>query len=95
LLTQALLLSMRLRAANLMVTNIRGPEAPLYILDAPLLEIYPVAELWPGQGLNVAVFSYAGFLHFGINADPDVVEDADQFCAALRSELAELTKLAS
>lgn len=93
LLTQTLLLSTRLRAANLMVTNIRGPNVPLYMLDAPLLEIYPVAELWPDQGLNVAVFSYAGFLHFGINADPDVVDDAGDFCASMLEELAELKKL--
>lgn len=95
LLTQALLLSMRARATNLMVTNMRGPDVPLYVLDAPLLEIYPVAELWPGQGLNVAVMSYAGFLHFGINVDPDIVEDAEEFCAAMRRELRELVRLAA
>jgi len=95
LLTQTLLLSTRMRAANLMVTNIRGPGVPLYVLDAPLLEVYPVAELWPEQGLNVAVFSYAGFLHFGVNADPDIVEDVGDFCALMREEFAELAKLAA
>ena len=34
--------------------------------------------VFPGQGLNLAVFSYAGFLHFGINADPDIIEDVSE-----------------
>jgi diacylglycerol O-acyltransferase len=93
--TELLQLSLRMRSSNLMITNIHGPDETLYLLNAPLLEIYPVAELWSGQGLSVAVLSYAGFLHVGVNADPNIVSDPESFAASLRDEFQDLRKLAS
>jgi len=93
--TELLQISLRMRSSNLMVTNIHGPDQILYLLNAPLLEVYPVAELWSGQGLSVAVFSYAGFLHVGVNSDPNIVPNPESFAASLRDEFQELRKLAS
>lgn len=94
LLSQTLKLAMRLRSAHLMVTNMRGPADPLYFLDAPLLEVYPAAPLWPGQTLTVGVMSYGDWLHWGFAADADHVPDVDQFVDAVRAEVHELAKLA-
>jgi diacylglycerol O-acyltransferase len=93
--TGALQLSLRMRASNLMVTNIHGPDQTLYLLGAPLLEAFPVAEIWSEQGLSIAVMSYAGFLHVGINSDPNIVSDPESFAASLRDEFQDLRKLAS
>lgn len=94
LLSETLKLAMRLRSAHLMVTNIRGPADPLYFLDAPLLEVYPAAPLWPGQTLTVGVMSYGDWLHWGFAADADRVPDVDQFVDAIRAEVHELSKAA-
>ena len=95
LLAQTLKIAMRLRSAHLMVTNMRGPADPLYFLDAPLLEVYPAAPLWPGQTLTVGVLSYGDWLHWGFAADADHVPDVDQFVDAVRAEVHELAKIAS
>lgn len=94
LLSGALKAAMRFRSVHLMVTNMRGPAEPLYFLDAPLLEVYPAAPLWPGQSLNVAVMSYRGFLHWGIGADANAVPDVETFLDAIRAETQDLCKLA-
>ncbi len=78
---------------NLMITNIRGPSDPFYCLDAPMLEVYPAAPLWPCQTLAVGLLSYGGFLHWGLSIDPDRLPDADQLVDAVRTEIAELAKL--
>ncbi|MEZ4292981.1 MAG: WS/DGAT domain-containing protein [Myxococcota bacterium] len=57
--------ALALHVANLVVTNVRGPSAPLYLLDAPLERTWPIVPLMPGQTLAVAVMSYAGRLHWG------------------------------
>ena len=54
------------RFANLMVTNIPGPSAPLYCLGAKMLEAYPLVPLSQNLTINVAVVSYCEHLHFGI-----------------------------
>jgi hypothetical protein len=95
LLGRALKVAMRLNSVHLMVTNMRGPSVPLYFLDAPLLEVYPAAPLWPGQTLTIGLMSYRDQLHFGIATDPDAFADVDDFVDALRSETQALGKLAS
>ena len=55
--------------ANLIVTNIPGPQMPLYLLGAQMLEVYPIVPLSRNLTLNVAVLSYCGQLHFGLIGD--------------------------
>ena len=55
--------------ANLIVTNIPGPQVPLYCLGARMLEVYPIVPLSRNLTLNVAILSYCGQLHFGLVGD--------------------------
>jgi len=64
---------------NLIVTNIPGPQFPLYMVGAPLLGMYPVVPLLPGVGLGIALFSYDGKLCWGFNADYELVPDLRSF----------------
>ncbi len=70
--------------ANINVTNIPGPQFPLYSGGAQLLEVWPFAPLYPSMGLGVAIVSYNGDAYFGLTADPGIVPDVEQFTAALR-----------
>lgn len=94
LLATAARLSMRSRPYNLVVTNVPGPQLELFLLDARLREIYPMVNLLENQGLGVALFSYAGVLHWGVLADWDLVPDLDLFVADLRDAFAELQSAA-
>jgi diacylglycerol O-acyltransferase / wax synthase len=71
---------------NTIVTNIPGPQFPLYMVGAPLLGMYPVVPLIPGAGLGIALFSYDGKLCWGFNADYELVPDLrvfrDDVCTA-------------
>ena len=66
---------MRQRAGNMVVTNVPGPAFPLAMLGAPLLECYPLVPLFTNQAVGIALFSYAGGLHWGFNADRYAVRD--------------------
>jgi WS/DGAT/MGAT family acyltransferase len=63
------------RPHNMIVTNVPGPQIPLYILGARLLECYPLGPLFARLGLCTALFSYDGKLFWGFIADPDLVPD--------------------
>jgi WS/DGAT/MGAT family acyltransferase len=98
--TPATLLSMAARVAaatarpfNMTVTNVPGPQIPLFLLDAPLRRIFPVVPLWVNHGVGVALFSYDGALDWGIVADWDTVPDVEKFTARLRQSLDELYAL--
>lgn len=80
----------RLRPYNVVVTNVPGPPLPLYLLGARLRHVYPLVPLFPNQGLGVAVFSYAGTLCWGVNADCHIVPDAAAFIDALTASFEEL-----
>ena len=95
LLTAGSRFSLRLHATHLMITNIRGPADPLYCLAYPMLEAYPAPPLSPGQTLSIGVLSYADFLHWGLVCDPRRLTDLDALVDALRTEIAELRKLAA
>jgi diacylglycerol O-acyltransferase / wax synthase len=60
---------------NQIVSNVPGPQYPLYVLGARLLELYPIPPLFERQGLGTAVMSYDGRLCWCILADRDVVPD--------------------
>jgi len=94
-LSLAMRMAERAVAYNMVVTNIPGPPAPLYLLGARMLEIYPMVPLFVNQGLGVALFSYAGKLHWGFNADWDVVPDLHDFLADIETSFAELCHAAA
>ena len=73
---------------NLVVTNVPGPRVPSYVLGARMLACYPVVPLFRNQGLGVALFSYAGHVHWGFNADWDVLPDLHDLVAAVDQEFA-------
>jgi hypothetical protein len=75
---------------NMLVTNVPGPDFPLYQVGAKLLGMYPVVPLVPGSGLGIALFSYEGKLCWGINADYELVPDLDALADDLRTSFEEL-----
>jgi len=83
-------LATRLSPYNLLVTNIPGPQFPLYMLGAQLLEGYPLVPLFEHQALGIALFSYAGRLCWGFNADWALLPDLHQFVEDVDAAFAEL-----
>jgi len=82
------------RPFNMTITNVPGPQVPLYLLDARLTRIHPMVPLWVNHGVGVALFSYDGTLDWGIAADWDLVPDLDDFVDRVVEALAELEKVA-
>lgn len=80
----------RTRPFNLVVTNVPGPQVPLYLLGAELQSCFPVVPLWANQGLGVAIFSYRGALCWGFNADWDLLPDLAVFADGIAASFAEL-----
>jgi WS/DGAT/MGAT family acyltransferase len=95
LLALAVQLATRSRPFNLVVTNVPGPQIPLYLLGAPLQECYPMVNLLLNQGLGVALFSYAGRLCWGCISDWDLVPDLHDFIGDIESSFAELEGIAA
>jgi diacylglycerol O-acyltransferase / wax synthase len=91
---QASRLNFSTRLFNLIVTNVPGPQFPLYVLGRELLEIFPVAFLPQKHALAVAIMSYNGGINFGLLADFDAVPDVGVIAEGLEESLAELVALA-
>lgn len=81
---------------NTVVSNVPGPNIPLYMCGGKVVAVFPSSVILEGMGLNVTVFSYLDRIDFGIHVDPDLVPDvwvlADQVPAAL-AELMEASGL--
>lgn len=75
---------------NLVISNVPGPQFPLYMAGARLEANYPISVVTDGMGLNVTVMSYRGSLDFGIVADREQVPDAWSLIGWLRDALEEL-----
>ena len=86
--------SSRLLPFNTVVTNVPGPRIPMYLRGARLVEAYPHVPLVDNMGLGIALLSCEGRLHWGINADYDLVPDLSDFVTALQDSFHELAKLA-
>jgi diacylglycerol O-acyltransferase len=86
--------SLRQIAFNLIVTNVPGPQFPLYCQGARLVEVFPIAFLYDGQQLAVAIFSYCGTLNFGYLVDAQGVSDLDVFAECVEEGLRELLEAA-
>jgi diacylglycerol O-acyltransferase / wax synthase len=84
----------RIRPFNMTVTNIPGPQFPMYLLESQMLANYPMVPLWAQHGLGVALFSYNGRLLWGVQSDFDTLPDSDDFVAALLTSFRELQDLA-
>ena len=93
-LNQTVRMAARVRAFNLVVTNVPGPDIPLYLCGAPLLEPYPVVPLYSNQALGIALFSYHGALYWGFNSDWDRIPDLHELVDALALHFQELRKTA-
>jgi WS/DGAT/MGAT family acyltransferase len=97
--TPATLLSLGARNAsrvlpfNTVVTNVPGPRIPMYLLGARLLEAYPHVPLVDRVGLGIALLSCEGRLHWGVNADYDLVPDLADFVSALEESFVEIEGL--
>ena len=85
----------RINPFNLFISNVPGPNVPLYYAGAKLLAYYPVSAVLDGQGLNITVMSYRGSLYFGLVSDRELIPDLDVMAEFLHDELAELTSAAS
>jgi WS/DGAT/MGAT family acyltransferase len=90
IMTLGIRLAARLHPYNLIVTNVPGPPLPLYLLGARMIEAFPQVPLFEYQGLGVALFSYAGTLCWGFNADWDLLPDLPALVGAVASSFREL-----
>jgi WS/DGAT/MGAT family acyltransferase len=75
---------------NLVISNVPGPQFPLYCAGAELVANYPVSVITDGMGLNLTVMSYRGHMDFGIVADRDQMPDAWRLIDWLGEALSEL-----
>jgi len=94
ILAQASRLNFSTRLYNLIVTNVPGPQFPLYVLGREILEAYPVAFLPENHALAIAIMSYNGQMNFGLLGDFDAVPDIDLIGKGIEDELAMLLALA-
>jgi diacylglycerol O-acyltransferase / wax synthase len=95
LLAQASRINFSTRLFNTIVTNVPGPQLPLYVLGRELQQVYPVAFLPPNHALAIAIMSYNGKVGFGLLADYDSMEDIESISAGINESLAELEAAAS
>jgi WS/DGAT/MGAT family acyltransferase len=79
--------------ANLIVTNIPGPQVPLYCLGARLVELYPLAPLSRNLTINIAVMSYCGELYFGLVGDGAAAPDLEVLAGGIEDAFEELHDL--
>jgi hypothetical protein len=91
---QASRLVMRQRFFNLVVTNVPGPQIPLYMMGREMLEIFPMVPLAGNQALGVAIMSYNGRISFGLVGDFDALSDLDQLARDFGASMAELADAA-
>jgi diacylglycerol O-acyltransferase len=94
ILSQAARLQARQRFFNLVVTNVPGPQFPLYLLGHRLQVLYPVVPLAQRQALGIAVMSYDGHLGFGLLGDYDALPEIESIVQDLRRSIAALARAA-
>jgi hypothetical protein len=91
---QAARLQARQRLFNVVVTNVPGPQFPLYISGHELQRLYPMVPLAENTALGIAIMSYNGQLNFGLTADYDALADAETLADELRAAIEELAEAA-
>jgi diacylglycerol O-acyltransferase len=78
------------RLFNLVITNVPGPQFPLYASGAKMLEMFPVLPLAAGQAMSIGLTSYDGGVYFGLNADRDLMHDVEVVGSLIEESLSEL-----
>jgi hypothetical protein len=86
-------LAARTRSYNMVVTNVPGPQVPVYLAGARMEEIYPLVPLFSNQALGIALFSYDGGLFWGFHGDWDALPDLHDLVELVQLELETLQKL--
>jgi diacylglycerol O-acyltransferase / wax synthase len=94
ILAQASRLNFSTRLFNLLVTNVPGPQFPLYVRGREMLDVFPVAFLPENHALAIAIMSYNGGMNFGLLGDYDALPDIDRIGEGIEASLAELVALA-
>jgi diacylglycerol O-acyltransferase / wax synthase len=92
LLAQASRLNFSTRLFNLIVTNVPGPQFPLYVLGRELEDVFPVAFLPEHHALAAAIISYNGGIDFGLLADYDAMDDVEVIADGIESSIGELVR---
>jgi diacylglycerol O-acyltransferase len=95
ILAQSSRMNFSTRFYNLLVTNIPGPQFPLYLLGRELEEMFPVAFLAGDRALAIAIMSYNGRMSFGLIGDLDAMADIDVVAEGITHALRELVRLAA
>jgi hypothetical protein len=93
IMAQAARLQARQRVFNLVVTNVPGPQMPLYMLGRELQAIIPMVPLAENTALGIAIMSYNGQLNFGLTADYDAIADVETLAEDLRDSITELVEV--
>ena len=95
ILAQASRINFSTRLFNMLVTNIPGPQFPLYVVGRKMHTVFPIAFLPKDHALAIAIMSYDGHMNFGLLGDYDAMYDLDELASAIEDALAELVSLAS
>ena len=82
--------SLSQRSYSITITNVPGPQTPLYAGGARMLAAYPIIPLTQKHAVSIGVTSYDGGVFFGLNADRDGMPDLDVLVQSLRDSLVEL-----
>lgn len=75
---------------NLVVTNVPGPQFPLYAAGARMLEMFPMVPLAKGQAVSIGLTSYDGGVYYGLNGDRDAMGDIEVLAGMVNESLEEL-----
>ncbi|MDX6657803.1 MAG: diacylglycerol O-acyltransferase / wax synthase [Solirubrobacteraceae bacterium] len=94
ILAQASRLNFSTRLFNLIVTNVPGPQFPLYVRGREMEDVFPVAFLPADHALAIAIMSYNGKMNFGLLGDYDALPDIGRIADGVEASLAELVALA-
>jgi WS/DGAT/MGAT family acyltransferase len=94
LLAQAARINFSTRLFNLIVTNVPGPQIPLYVLGREMLDVFPVAFLPQNHALAFAIMSYNGKIDFGLLGDYDAMEDITLIGEGIEAEIRQLLEAA-
>jgi WS/DGAT/MGAT family acyltransferase len=84
----------RLPPFNVTISNVPGPNVPVYLCGARVIAHYPVSVVTDGQGLNITLVGYLGQLHFGLISSRELIPDIDKLAGYLVDELALLVEAA-
>lgn len=78
------------RPFNMTVTNVPGPQFPMYLAGSRMLATYPLVPLWRSHGAGIAMFSLSGWVHIGLNMDRTIIQRPELLGEALRDAFEEL-----